>query len=205
MTTPSLDCGHTNQPSFGMSLMTCRVTFSRLLRVACVLLIGVGCISTAGGQVVVNEILYRPGAGYPEPTALEFIELHNPTNAPVDLSGWALTSGVSFAFPAGASISAGGYVVIGADPAALQNTYGISGVFGPWAAGATLANGGEKITLSKPGVVAGTLEDVDSVTYASEGRLGDPRPRDDIQWLGLEHAGQWRKPVNGITKPANQQ
>jgi hypothetical protein len=60
-------------------------------------------------------------------------------------------------------------VVIGANPAALQSTYGISGVFGPWAAGATLANGGEKITLSKPGAVAGTLEEVDSVTYASEG------------------------------------
>ena len=46
-------------------------------------------------QVVVNEIMYRPGAGYPENTGLEFIEFHNPTATPVDLSGWAITSGVN--------------------------------------------------------------------------------------------------------------
>ena len=44
------------------------------------------------GQVIVNEIMYRPGTGFPENTGLEFIELHNPTAAPVDVSGWAVRS-----------------------------------------------------------------------------------------------------------------
>ena len=130
------------------------------------------CLLTATrlhAQVVINEIMYRPGSGYPENTGLEFIELHNPTGATVNLGGWAVTSGFDFTFPAGATIAPGGYLVIAANPALLQSTYGVSGVFGPWAAGTGLANSGEKITLSKPAAVAGIFDRVDSVTYASEG------------------------------------
>ena len=69
---------------------------------------------TARAQVVINEILYRPGSGFPENTALEFIELHNPTAATVDVSDWAITSGTSFTIPAGTAIPAGGYADGGA-------------------------------------------------------------------------------------------
>ncbi len=120
-------------------------------------------------QVVFNEIMYRPGTGFPENTGLEFIELHNPTGTPVDVSGWAITSGVDFTFPAGTSIAAGGFAVVAGNPVLVENAYGIAGVRGPWVAGTGLANAGEKITLSKPGALAGTFEKVDSVTYASEG------------------------------------
>src|SRR6476469_5074163 len=91
-------------------------SFSRVLRGACLLMIMLGWVRFASAQVVLNEIMYRPGIGYPEPTALEFIELYNPSTQAVDVSGWALTSGVSFTFPAGTAIPAGSYVVIGADP-----------------------------------------------------------------------------------------
>ena len=120
-------------------------------------------------QVVVNEIMYRPGTGFPENTGLEFIELHNPTGAVVDVAGWALTSGVSYTIPAGRTIAAGGFLVIASDPVQVQTVYGIAGVLGPWTAGASLSGKGEKITLSKPGVTAGTFVKVDDVTYASEG------------------------------------
>ena len=120
-------------------------------------------------QVVINEIMYRPGTGFPENTGMEFIELHNPTAAAVPMDGWSITSGVAFTFPAGASVPAGGYIVVAANPTAVQNAYGISGVFGPWVVGTGLANSGEKITVSKPGTVVGTFDKVDSVTYASEG------------------------------------
>ncbi len=126
-------------------------------------------LTPARAQVVVNEIMYRPGTTFPEDTALEFIELHNPTAAPVDISGWALTSGTAFTFPASTVIAAGGFVVVASSPSAVQTAYGIGGVFGPWAAGSTLSNSGEKIALSKPGVTAGTFVQVDAVTYASEG------------------------------------
>ncbi len=124
------------------------------------------------GQVVVNEIMYRPGTGFPENTGLEFIELHNPTATAVDVSGWALTSGVPYTIPAATTIAAGGFLVIASDPAQVQAAYGISGVLGPWAAGSSLSGKGEKITLSKPGPTPGTFVKVDDVTYASEGDWG---------------------------------
>lgn len=122
-------------------------------------------------QVVINEIMYRPTPTtvYPENTGLEYIELHNPTAAAVDVSGWAITSGTSFTFSPGVTIPAGGYRVVAANPSLLESAFGISGVLGPWGAGSTLANGGEKITLSKPGASAGSFDEVDSVRYASEG------------------------------------
>ncbi len=119
------------------------------------------------GQVVINEILYRPGTGYPENTGLEFIELHNPTGDAIDVGGWALTNGVPYTIPAATVIAPGGFLVIAADPAQVQALYGIAGVLGPWAAGATLSGSGETIALSKPDGLP-----VDEVTYASEGDWG---------------------------------
>jgi hypothetical protein len=148
----------------------------------------------ARAQVVVNEIMYRPGTGYPENTGREFIELHNPTASAVDLSGWAFTAGIGFTFPAGTTMAAGGFVVVAANPALVQSTYGISDVFGPWAVGKTLANSGEKITLSKPGAVAGTFEKINSVTYASEG---------DWATRIIEttfNGWDWSTPANGTNK-----
>jgi hypothetical protein len=67
---------------------------------------------SASAAPLINEIMYRPGTGYPENTALEFIEIHNPDAATVDLSGWAITKGVDYTFPAGTTLAAGGYLVV---------------------------------------------------------------------------------------------
>jgi hypothetical protein len=116
---------------------------------------------------VINEIMYRPGTTYPENTALEFIEIHNPSAAPVDVSGWAITKGVDYQFPAGTTIAANGFLVIVANVGAFQTAYpGVQNVRGPWTAGATLGDKGEKVTLSKPGVTPGTYDKVDEVNYA---------------------------------------
>ena len=143
-------------------------------------------------QVVVNEIMYRPGTGFPENSGLEFIELHNPTAAAVDVSGWALTSGVPFTIPASTVIGAGGFLVIASDPVQVQTQYGISGVLGPWGAGTSLSGKGEKITLSKPGLTPGTIVKVDDVTYASEGDWGT-RFRESVfggwDWSTLANGG----------------
>jgi Lamin Tail Domain/Putative Ig domain/CotH kinase protein len=121
--------------------------------------------ATAFAAPIINEIRYRPGSTFPENPALEFIEIYNPDTAAVDMSGWALTSGADFTFPAGTSIAAGGYLVVAANP----TTLGVAGALGPWAAGATLSNNGEDIALSKPGSTAGTFTTVDVVDYADEG------------------------------------
>lgn len=141
---------------------------------------------------VINEIMYRPGTGYPENTALEFIELHNPDASPVDISGWAITQGADFSFPVGTSIPAGGFLVVANDPAALRASaasLATAAVFGPWKAGATLANKGETITLSRPGSTAGAWETVDQVDYADEGDWAS-RTRDTLGgWSWVTAAG----------------
>ncbi len=127
-----------------------------------------GCLADAAP--LINEIFYRPGTGYPENRALEFIEIYNPEAVSVDLSGWAITSGAAYTFPSGTVIAAGGYRVVVADVSAFQSAYpAVTAPLGPWAAGAALADRGEKITLSKPGVTAGSFATVDSVSYADEG------------------------------------
>ncbi|HEY1108247.1 MAG TPA: lamin tail domain-containing protein [Opitutaceae bacterium] len=141
---------------------------------------------------VINEIMYRPGTGYPENTAFEFIEIHNPDTSAVDVSGWGITTGADFTFPAGTSIPAGGFLVVSSNPTALRAASASAAaatVVGPWKAGATLANKGEKITLSKPGSTAGSWETVDAVDYADEGDWAT-RTRDTLGgWSWVTAAG----------------
>src|SRR4051794_29468773 len=90
-----------------------------LIILAC--LLGFSGVGEAG--VIINEIMYRPGTTVPftvENTGREFIELYNTSPVPVDIGGWALTSGVSYTFPVGTTIAAGGFVVVAGDPAAVQ-------------------------------------------------------------------------------------
>ena len=132
-----------------------------LLALACMLAM------PAFAAPVINEILYRPGLAYPEPEALEFVELHNPDAAAVNLTGWTIGGGVDFTFPAGTTLPAGGYLLVAANPAALAAATGLSGIAGPWSATQRLSNSGEEIVLSRPdplGLVA-----VDRVSYADEG------------------------------------
>lgn len=115
---------------------------------------------------VISEIYYHPphGATSPEPVSAEWIELHNPESADVDVSGWSLSRGVAFTFPAGVTIPAGGYLVVAASPVAfLQARPDFAGaVTGGWTG--QLSNSGEKVRLDN---AAGT--EVDAVTWSDEG------------------------------------
>ncbi|MGJ8696061.1 MAG: lamin tail domain-containing protein [Verrucomicrobiaceae bacterium] len=76
-----------------------------------------------------SPLKYRPGLTEPssdlvEPAALaegpsDWIELHNPTASPVNLTGWTLSDAPNliskWTFPSGTTIGAGGYLVILAD------------------------------------------------------------------------------------------
>jgi hypothetical protein len=108
---------------------------------AVVLLLGLA--GPAGGGVVLNEIYYnQPGSAEEE----EFVELLNAGDAPADLSGWRLTRGVFFEFPAGTVLGAGGLLVIAADPVAFGSAFpGVLGL-GPYEG--RLDNGGERISLA---------------------------------------------------------
>ena len=63
----------------------------------------------ARAAVVINEVLYHAPDDLDR---LQYIELHNAGDKAVALGGWKLARGVKYAFPAKASIPAGGYLAV---------------------------------------------------------------------------------------------
>ncbi len=134
-------------------------------------------------DVVINEIHYHPIS---EDDADEFVELHNRSLVAVDLAGWRLDSGVGFTFPTGASIPAGGFVVVGGDRARLLSNHpGLAPatVFGDWSG--SLANGGERLALSKPDTLLTTNELGEVTTTTLRIRVAEVRYQDGGRW------GKW--------------
>lgn len=134
-------------------------------------------------DVVINEINYHPIS---EDDADEFVELHNRSASPVDLAGWRFESGVGFTFPTGASIPAGGFVVVGGDRARLLSNHpGLNPatVYGDWSG--SLSNGGERLSLSKPDTLLSTNEVGEVTTTTLRILVADVRYRDGGRW------GKW--------------
>ncbi len=118
-----------------------------------------GADELAEDNIIINEIMYNPlvsGATY--------IELFNRSATySFDLSGWRL-NGVDFTFPPGTIITNRGLLVICKDRAAFGNAYGwgipaLDGYDGQ------LDDGGETLTLIRPGATADQDLVVDRVTY----------------------------------------
>jgi PKD repeat protein len=110
--------------------------------------------ATSGGMVI-SELNYHSGSDLDTD---DFLELTNTSGAPLDISGWSFTAGVTAVFAAGTVVPANGYFVVAKDAAQFQTTYG----FAPNAVyGGNLSNGGEAVTL-----VDAALNVVDTVTYA---------------------------------------
>lgn len=90
----------------------------RWMMIPCALLCACS-VALAQPPVVINEFVYDDIGDDDR----EFIELYNPNNFPVDISGWSLESGdqltgdnnPDFVFPEGTVIPANGYLVVG-DP-----------------------------------------------------------------------------------------
>jgi hypothetical protein len=124
----------------------------------------------AGPTVVINELYYNPVDDNPD---AEYVELFNAGGVPVDLSGWCI-GGISYCFPAGSGIAAGGFVVVGG---------------GQYDGG--LSNSGEKITLTDAANAT-----VDTVTYGDDGSW--PALAD-----GDGHSLQRRDPASPGNSPGN--
>ena len=92
-------------------------------------------------RAVINEFHYNPG----DRTSLEeFIELHNPGDDDLDLSGWSLRNAVAYVFPAGTTLPAAGYCVVAEAPEVMAAKYGVAAL-GPWTG--KLSSRGENIDL----------------------------------------------------------
>ena len=120
-------------------------------------------------SVVINEIHYDPDV---KTELIEFVELHNTTAEDIDLSGWYFRNGISYRFGAGATLPAGGYVIVAQNPAHIQAKWSSARlavsphlVFGPFEG--KLDNNGENIELCNA-----YGDEIDQVDY----QLGFPWP-----------------------------
>ena len=78
----------------------------RLNRVVGILaLLAALCCTQASAAVVINEIFYHAPNDLEN---LQWIELFNPGDQPVDISGWSLNQGQLFTFPKDTAIAANG-------------------------------------------------------------------------------------------------
>jgi hypothetical protein len=92
--------------------------------------------TAADSVVVINEVQYHPT----DPAeAGEWVELHNQMAVNVDLSGWRLSGGLDYEFPANTVISGKGYLVVAKTPGM------VAGSIGPFVG--TLNNAGDTIRL----------------------------------------------------------
>lgn len=132
-------------------------------------------------SVVINEIMYHPIS---ESNNDEYIELHNRSGSPVDISSWRLQGGISYQFPDGTQIPALGYIVVAENATNLIAKYtqlNSSNTYGNYRG--TLGNGGDTVRLAMPedlistngsGLVVTNIYyiPVDEVTYLDGGRWG---------------------------------
>lgn len=127
-----------------------RVFSSPFLRVASLArslaLASVGSLMAAEAPLVINEIHHSP---VPRQEWSEFVELHNRSGAAVPLAGWRLAGGVDYTFAGGATLPAGGFVVIAQNPARVRLRYAATNVVGPWVG--TLSSENDRLRLFNPG------------------------------------------------------
>lgn len=131
--------------------------------------------------VVINEIMYNP---ITRDSGDEFVEIYNRSDQSVDLSKWRLRGGISFTFPDGTVIPAGGYLVLANNRTnLLANHPGLSPSVTLGDYGGRLGNAGDTITLDKADLLVSTNQlgqlvtnrlhvVVDQVTYGTGGRWG---------------------------------
>lgn len=91
---------------------------------------------------VINEIHYAP---VDKTSREEFVEIVSVAQEPLDLSGWRLTGGIQFAFPAGTRLAPGAYLVIAQDPTVAAARFPGVSVLGPFTG--RLGNSGDSLIL----------------------------------------------------------
>ncbi|MHA3774016.1 lamin tail domain-containing protein [Verrucomicrobiota bacterium sgz303538] len=120
--------------------------------IAVCILTGQRADAAADSVVVFNEVQYAPPAG-----GTEWVELHSLHGVNVDISGWKITGGIKFTFPAGTTIPGHGFLVVAATPGAIP------GALGPFTG--ALNNSGDTIQLvNKNGRV------MDELSYSDSGK-----------------------------------
>jgi hypothetical protein len=153
-----------------------------------------------GSPLRISEIMYNPkdpnAFDSIDNSAYEFLEMHNTGAAPVDLSG-CYFEGISFSFPQGSSVAAGGRIVLVRNASAFSNRYPGVARHGIYLGG--LSAGGEKITLKNANgttLVSVEYDDdppwvisPDGMGYSLVNRNPDGDPDDASNWSASRDIG----------------
>ncbi len=127
---------------------------------------GAANLVTISSAIVINEIFYNADAPTPPalPSGEQWVELHNRSGAPVDVSLWKFSDGIDFLIPAATpQIPAGGFLVVAWNPATFATLHPGVTALGPFTG--SLSGKGETITLRDANDNV-----ADQVTYADGGR-----------------------------------
>ncbi len=129
---------------------------------------------TTNAQIVFTEIHYHPvempafnADGTPVLQLTndihEFVEIQNISGSTIDISGWTLGGGISYAFPTNTVIASGAFQVIANNPSRLATVYGlnVTNVLGPYSG--HLGNDSDTVRLLD---LSGNM--IDAVSYSSE-------------------------------------
>ncbi|MHA3774545.1 lamin tail domain-containing protein [Verrucomicrobiota bacterium sgz303538] len=98
--------------------------------------------------LLLTEIMYHPlDQGAIDGDEFEFLELKNVGTQTLNLNGMQFTDGITFTFPAGATLAPGAFAVLAKNATQFAARYPgvpVAGTYGP---GSSLSNSGELITL----------------------------------------------------------
>jgi hypothetical protein len=117
----------------------------------------------------VTELMYHAPAG----ADLDYIELQNIGNVPLDLDGVRFTAGIHFVFPA-TILAPGEYVLVADNITAFQNEYGSPAPLAGSYSG-SLSNKGERLVLQLPHPLDAAIHRIDysDQWHPSTDGLGD--------------------------------
>jgi hypothetical protein len=105
-----------------------------------------------GAPLIVSEIMYNPPSiGAIDGDEFEFLELHNTSAATVYLNGMQVRGGIEYTFPSGATLAAGGYLVLARNAVHFSTKYPNVTPFAQYGPTNNLSNAGEQIRLLDAG------------------------------------------------------
>jgi regulation of enolase protein 1 (concanavalin A-like superfamily) len=131
-------------------------------------------------QVVINEIMYHPISADDDD---QYVELHNRSSEAVDLSGWRFVEGITYQFPSGAVVPAGGYVVVGKNAERLRVNYpqlNANNTFGNFSG--NLSKRGERLALAMPDQVVAINSEGQPVTNTIQIVVSEVTYHDGGRW-----------------------
>jgi hypothetical protein len=152
-------------------------------------------------NTALTELMYNPPAG-----GAEFIELRNVSGNTVDFTGCYFSAGITYNFPAGTQVPAGGRILVVQSQTEFATAYpGFAGQIagGDYGtAGTALSNGGETVTLT-----AANGSTIFSVTYSDGIASTDGGGRSLVRILASTNPSlntyEWRPSVQAGGNPGS--